>query len=326
MDLRQLQFLVRAIECASISRAAQALNMAQPSLSQRIRELEDELGVALLDRFPHGVRATEAGAMVVDRARAILRLVDTLANDARSVGRDPVGEVVVGLPTTAALHLTLPLVEIARQRYPRIRLRILEGMSGHVQEWLLSGRLDLSVLYTLGPIPGLAVEQVTEEDLCLVSKYDPALAGEDVRCRDLPRFPLVLPGPDHGLRRAIEASRRPREEPLDVAVEIDSLVHLKRLASEVGLHTILPNAACRDEMVARRLMARRIVGPTLRRPITMATSTSRPLSIAARMVFELVRDMLRQPASARPGAEKGAAPRGDGRARRKQEGPARRRP
>lgn len=319
MDLRQLQYLVRAIECASISRAAQALNMAQPSVSQRIRELEEELGVVLLDRFPHGVRATEAGAMVVDRAREILRLVDTLANEARSVGRDPVGEVVVGLPTTAALHLTLPLVEITRQRYPQIRLRILEGMSGHVQEWLLSGRLDMSVLYMLGPIPGLAVEQVTEEELCLVSKYDPALAREDVRCRDLPRFPLVLPGPDHGLRRAIEASRRPREEDLDVVVEIDSLVHLKRLAYEIGLHTILPQAACRDDIAARRLMARRIVGPTLRRPITMATSTSRPLSIAARTVFELVRDMLRSAASGRPEPQKAAAPRGEGRARRKAE-------
>lgn len=293
MDLRQLQFFVRAIECASISRAAQSLNMAQPSLSQRIRELEDELGVTLLDRFPHGVRATEAGALVADRARAILRLVDTMSSEAKSVGHEPVGEVAIGLPTTAALHLTLPLVEVTRQRYPKIRLRILEGMSGHVQEWLLSGRLDIAVLYAVGPISGLDVEVVTEEDLCLISKPDPERLGVDLPCRELPRFPLVLPGPGHGLRRAIEAAWRPRGEQLDVVVEVDSLTHLKRLAFEIGVHTILPAAACRDEIAEGRLMARRIVDPPLRRPITLATSTNRPLSVAGKTVHALVRDMLR---------------------------------
>jgi LysR family nitrogen assimilation transcriptional regulator len=320
MDLRQLQFLVRAVECASISRAAQALNMAQPSLSQRIRELEEELGVVLLDRFPHGVRATEAGALVVERARAVLRLVDMMASEARSVGRDPVGDVVIGLPTTAALHLTLPLVEITRQRHPKIKLRILEGMSGHVQEWLLSGRLDMSVLYSVGPHPGLAVEQVTDEELCLISRFDRARAGLAAQCRDLRSYPLVLPGPDHGLRRAIEAARRPREERLDVAVEVDSLVHLKRLVAEVGLHTILPQAACREEIAAGKLMARRIVGPAIRRPITMATSTSRPLSIAARAIYDLVRAMLRGEA---PGGE--PAPRDERTRRRRAEAAARKR-
>jgi LysR family nitrogen assimilation transcriptional regulator len=301
LDLRQLQFFVRAIECASISRAAQSLNMAQPSLSQRIRELEDELGVALLDRFPHGVRATEAGALVADRARAILRLVDNMSSEAKSVGREPVGEVVIGLPTTAALHLTLPLVEVTRARYPKIRLRILEGMSGHVQEWLLSGRLDIAVLYAVGPISGLDVEVVAEEDLCLISKPDPSSVGVDLPCRELPRFPLVLPGPGHGLRRAIDAAWRPRGEQLDVVVEVDSLTHLKRLAWEIGVHTILPAAACRDDIAEGRLMARRIVDPPLRRPITLATSTNRPLSVAGKTVRALVRDMLHgAPAPAAP--------------------------
>lgn len=302
MDLRQLQFFVRAIECASISRAAVAMNMAQPSLSQRIRELEEELGVVLLDRFAHGVRATEAGALVVERAREVLRLIDALPSDARSVGRDPEGEVAVGLPATAALHLTLPLVEITRQRYPKIRLRILEGMSGHVQEWLSAGRLDMSVLYSGGPTPGLSVEAIAEEELCLISRYDSMLATTPARCRDLPRLPLVLPGRGHGLRRAIESWRRPRDEPLDVVAEVDSLVHLKRLAYEIAVHTILPRAACRDEIAGGRLMARRIVSPTLRRPITLATQTGRPLSSASRAIFSILREMLR--ASSRHGFER----------------------
>jgi hypothetical protein len=71
-----------------------------------------------------------------------------------------------------------------------------------------------------------------------------------------------------------------------VVVEVDSLVHIKRLSYEIGVHTILPQAACRDEIAAGRLMARRIVSPTLRRPVTLATSTVRPLSTAGRAIFQ----------------------------------------
>lgn len=294
MDIRQLRYFVRVVEQASISRAAQSLHMAQPSLSQRVRELEEEVGVALLQRHSGGVRATEAGKMVADRARAILRLVDNMVGEAQSAGREPVGQVIVGLPTTMALHLTLPLVQLVQRRYPKIRLRVSEGMSGHVQEWVLSGRLDIAVLYTAESVPGLAVEELLKEDLCLISRHDPALLGQTVENAALASYPLVLPSPDHGLRRSIEAGWRRRDAPLNVVAEVDSLVHLKRLAMDSGLHTILPAAACRDEMEAGKLMARRVLDPPLRRPIAMATSTSRPLSVAGQHIYAIVKDMVRQ--------------------------------
>ncbi|MFY8114273.1 MAG: LysR family transcriptional regulator [Rhabdaerophilum sp.] len=293
MDIRQLRSFIRVVEQASISRAAQSLHMAQPSLSQRIRELEREVGVALLQRHSGGVRPTEAGAMVADRARAILRLVDTMVSEAQSAGREPVGQVIVGLPTTMALHLTLPLVQLVQKLYPKIRLRVSEGMSGHVQEWVHSGRLDIAVLYTADPVPGLALEELVKEDLCLVSAHDPALAGQDIRNAELVEYPLVLPSPDHGLRRSIEAGWRRVDRPLDVVAEIDSLVHLKRLAMDSGLHTILPAAACRDEVLAGKLMCRRVLDPPLRRPIAMATSTSRPLSVAGQHIYGIVKGMVR---------------------------------
>lgn len=294
MDIRQLRYFVRVVEQASISRAAQSLHMAQPSLSQRVRELEEDVGVALLQRHSGGVRPTEAGKMVADRARAILRLVDNMVSEAKSAGREPVGQVIVGLPTTMALHLTLPLVQLVQQRYPKIRLRLSEGMSGHIQEWVLSGRLDIAVLYTAEAVPGLAIEELVQEDLCLISRHDPQEAGKDIGNAELVNFPLVLPSPDHGLRRSIEAGWRRVDRPLNIAAEVDSLVHLKRLAMDSGLHTILPAAACRDEVEAGKLMARRVLNPPLRRPIAMATSTSRPLSVAGQHIYEIVKDMVRQ--------------------------------
>lgn len=292
MDLRQLRFLVRSIESGSISQAARGLNITQPSLSQRLKELEAELGVDLFERTPTGIRPTDAGAMVADRSRAILRLVDNLVFEARAATHEPSGEVFIGLPTTMALHLTVPLVKAVRSQFPKVSLRVSEGMSGHIQEWVISGRLDLAILYTDDAIDGLRIEKITDEDLCLISRHDPAQTPLDVPFDELGLYPLVLPSPDHGLRRSIEKIRMTTQTTLDIAVEVDSLPHLKRLAIEGELHTILPQAACREEIRLGQLCARRIVNPNLRRPIALARPTNRPNSLATRNINELLKALV----------------------------------
>ncbi|MGL4441251.1 MAG: LysR substrate-binding domain-containing protein [Bosea sp. (in: a-proteobacteria)] len=294
MDLRQLRFLVRTVESTSISQAARGLNITQPSLSQRLKELEAELGVDLLERTPSGIRPTEAGSMVADRARAILRLADTLVFEARAATHEPSGEVFIGLPTTMALHLTVPLVKAVRSQFPKVSLRVSEGMSGHIQEWVISGRLDLAILYTDDAIDGLSIEKITDEDLFLISRHDPAKATLEVQFSELADYPLVLPGPSHGLRRSIEKVRLTTAILLDIAVEVDSLPHLKRLAMEGELHTILPQAACREEIRLGQLCARRITGPNLRRPIALARPTNRPNSLAAQNIKELLKGLVQQ--------------------------------
>jgi LysR family transcriptional regulator, nitrogen assimilation regulatory protein len=292
MDLRQLRFLVRTIESGSISQAARGLHITQPSLSQRLKDLEAELGVSLFDRTPTGVRPTDAGNMVADRSRAILRLVDNIAVETRALTQEPAGEVFIGLPTTMALHLTVPLVKAVRSQFPKVSLRVSEGMSGHIQEWVISGRLDLAILYTDEAIDGLKIEKITDEDLCLISRHDTAESTADVPFADIWKYPLVLPGPDHGLRRSIEKVRLKTRTMLNIAVEIDSLPHLKRLAVEGGLHTILPQAACREEVSLGQLIARRIVNPNLRRPIALARPTNRPNSLATQNINELLKSLV----------------------------------
>ena len=290
MNLKQLRYVAYVAESASISRAAQALNIAQPSLSHHISELEAELGVKLFHRTASGVTPTAPGHMFADRARAILRSIEALTHEVRHVGVAPVGEVMVGLPTTMALHLTVPLVQAVRERFPGIRLRISEGMSGHIQEWVLSGRLDIAILYTAGPVDDLDIELVTSEELCLVSR--PSGQTAPLKMRELSKYPLVLPGPDHGLRRTIERICRSAGVDLTVAVEVDSLPNMKLLAADGALHTILPAAACREDMAAGRLAVRKIVQPPLSRPIALATPRNRPMTAAMEHVRLLLRDLI----------------------------------
>lgn len=297
MDLQQLRYFLRTVEAGSISRAAASLHLAQPSLSERLSALENSLGAKLLLRTTSGVRPTDIGLLVADRARGLLRGAENLTAEVRSAGAAPSGDVMVGLPASMALHLTVPLALHVREKMPGVNLRISEGMSGHILEWLLSGRLDLAVLYTADPLPQLDMGQAMDEELCLISRGGGAIAP--IPLVEVAGLPLVLPAPDHGLRRTIMAGARAAGVALNVAVEVDSLTNLKRLAREGSLHTILPAAACREEVEAGQLVARPIVSPALRRPIVVVSHRERPLTQAGtriRMVLEaLVKQAAGQP-------------------------------
>jgi LysR family transcriptional regulator, nitrogen assimilation regulatory protein len=293
MDLRQLGYLIRIVECGSFSRAAQALNVAQPSLSQRMKDLEQELGAELLHRSSSGVRPTDVGLMVVDRSRAILKQVEQLKQEVRGSTGSPTGHVTVGLPTTMALHLTVPLVQSVLQRYPGVNLHIIEGMSGHIQEWTLSGRVDIALLYSADPVAGLEQQLLLTEDLYLMAAHNKHHGNlTPLTLAEVAQLPLVLPGRDHGLRRNIERIATDAKVVLNVPVEVDSLTQMKRLVIDSDLFTILPWAACREEIRVESVVARRIVAPVLRRPVVIAVGSDRPLSVAARCVFKLTSDLV----------------------------------
>lgn len=302
MDLKQLRFFVRTVELGSISRAAHSLNMAQPSLSQRIAELEAELGVKLLHRATSGIRPTDVGTMVADRARSLLRGAENLISEARSAGSTPRGDVKVGLPASIALHLTVPLALKVREALPGVNLRISEGMSGHILEWTLSGRLDLAILYVADPIPQLEMGEAIYEDLYLISCAQGAPRDTTVFLHDLHHYPLVLPAPDHGLRRTVERGVQAAGAAITIGLEVDSLLNMKRLTRGGGLHTILPRAACLEEIEAGQLVARRIVSPSLRRPIVIVTPRERPLTLAGERVRAMLHALVIEAAGILPPA------------------------
>lgn len=300
MDLRQLEYLQAIAEQGSFSRAARALGLSQPSLSQRMRELEAELGGELFLRGSFGVRLTDLGTQVVAQGSAVLRQVEQIRTEARSRTGDPVGDVAIGLPTSVALHLTVPIVREVTRRFPGIRLRVIESMSGYLQEWLASGRLDLALLYKLDGAPGLRITPILTEDLYLIA----ARAGHEEDRASIPMaeivpLPLVLPSREHGLRQNIEAAATRAGMALQVGVEVESLVHMKELVRDGDRFTILPFAAVREEVRAGLLIARRIVDPVVRRPVALAVSAERPLSQGARRVAEVVEHAVQRALSGR---------------------------
>ncbi|GGE22643.1 LysR family transcriptional regulator [Aureimonas endophytica] len=309
MDVRQLRYFVAIVESGSISRAAQRLNVAQPSLSLHIRNMEADLGVPLLFRTPQGVQATEAGEILLRNARTIVAQFEEAEREIRGSGLEPAGEVRLGLPSSIAQVLGVPLVLAAREQLPKVKLRIAEAMSGYVLDWLRLGRVDLGLLYAFVEDRGLRSIGLLSEALHLFGPAgDPdedALppAGAPVPIGALAGLPLILPSPGHGLRDLVEEKAAAEGARLGAAIEIDAYGAIKTLVERGLGFSVLPAHAIRRETEDGRLRAWPFE-PAFLRTVHLVEPIDRPLSQAVRAVESLCRRTLRD--LVRSGAWSGA--------------------
>ena len=298
MDMRQLRYFAQVVESGSFSKAATQLHVAQPALSQHVRHMEEELGVSLLHRGTHGVSPTEAGDRLMRHAKRILAEFAEIPDSVRGEAIAPRGEVRFGLPGTVSELLAAPLIEAARDRYPEVRIRVVEAMSGYILDWLKRGDVDLAMIYSTSNPRGLAVHHGLSEEICLFAS--PRFGGEDdiegaaVRLEDAARLPLLVPGPGHGLRELIEEAALSIRVPISPAVEIDSYSQIKKLALRGLGYGILPRMAVQREAEAGIFRVWGIEEPMITRKVYLAYSTERPLLNAPRAVGQLSWDILRQ--------------------------------
>ncbi|RSE78378.1 LysR family transcriptional regulator [Achromobacter denitrificans] len=233
MELRQLRYFLRIVELGSMSKAAKDLYIAQPALSSQITNLESELGARLLSRSVRGVSPTRAGDALYLHAQAVLRQIERLKYDVANTDALPGGPVSVGLPTSAANVLAGPLIAAVQQRYPDIQLRIVESLSGHLQELVATGRLEISLLFEPAPgsrpLPkntqkGANIQWVPliDEDLYLLELPSGLQEASTASLEEASRIPLVLPGKTNVTRQIIERSFADAGLAPSVMMELDS--------------------------------------------------------------------------------------------------------
>lgn len=293
MELRQLRYFVTIVDLGSLSAAARRLRIAQPALSQQVRKLESELGVSLLERSVRGVAVTEAGRVLYRNAQAVLRQVEQARAQVRSSGATPSGMVSVGFPTTVAATLALQIFMEARRRYPKVTLRIAEGLSGDLAEEVASGKLDMAFLYGSVVMQGMLVEALFNEELFLVMRADYRKGRQrKTNFNQLASQGMLLPSRSHGLRHAAEQICRDAGAELRVIAEIDSLPVLKgAVASGAGM-TILPWSAISREVEEKQLAAMPLSVPSSRRLVALCMSSIAPPSAAAIAIFELIKEVV----------------------------------
>lgn len=296
MDTRRLRSFVKIVDTGSLTRAADILRVAQPALSQQMAALEAQFDQRLLIRSKRGVAPTEAGRALYRHAQLILRQVAQAQSDVAQSGSQLSGLVSVGLaPYSTGAELALPLLRLVRARYPKIVLHINENFGGVISEMVMTGRMDMALIYEPGAIRGVKFKPMFVESLFLVAPRAQAIAGagdETVPLAALADVPLMLPSRIHTIRQAVESAfARARLVPTLVA-EIESVATLGS-AIEAGLGaTILPWSSARRVATGTGAVLRRIVKPVIQVKVSLCTSDQLTISDPALAVQDLLFELV----------------------------------
>jgi len=194
MDLRRLRYFVAVAEEGSFNRAAQRLHIAQPPLSNQIKQLEEELGVLLFERTSRGVRMTEAGDLLLEEARRIFVEVDQTVRIVRRVGHGEVGRLVLGFVPSASNEVLPPILRTFRQRFPEVELFLREMRPNRIVQLLHEKQIDAGFLYLPLEDASFNIECVSREPLVLALPEAHPLASESrVELQALAEEPFILP-------------------------------------------------------------------------------------------------------------------------------------
>jgi LysR family nitrogen assimilation transcriptional regulator len=295
MELRQLKYFAKVAEAGSFTQAAAILDVAQPALSRQIRDLELELGVSLLLRNGRGAVLTDAGIKFLRRAKMILDDSDRAFQEMRALKGQPMGLVAVGMPPAVGSILTVPLVTHMRTSYPEIQLQLTEAYSGHLHEWLLSGRLDVGALYVSQRAGATVFDRLANEELYLLGA-PAAIArrlGDAPRIafRDVPALPLILPARPHAIRRLIDEVAARNHLDINLGLEVNAYLAIRDLVTGGEGFTILPISAVLPEIRAGVIKPLKIVDPQLRQMVGVMTSPHHSPSLATKTVLRVVQEL-----------------------------------
>jgi LysR family transcriptional regulator, hydrogen peroxide-inducible genes activator len=254
MEVHQLRYFCAVAETGNFTRAAQQEHVAQPSLSQQIIKLEDELGARLFDRLPKSARLTAFGKAFLPKARTILRQIGEAKIEIHEMAGLEKGEITVGaIPTIAPYLLPSMLTSFARE-HPGILIHVTEEITPVLLERVHGGEIDLAIL-TL-PISGneLICEPLLSEPLYAVLPRKHALAGRSsLALTEIGNEPFLLLKEGHCFRdNTIAACRRSRLTPNVVFESGQFATILAMVSAGMGI-SIVP------EMAARKLDGCRFV-------------------------------------------------------------------
>jgi DNA-binding transcriptional LysR family regulator len=210
MNIRQLECFVAVVDEGSFTRAARAIGIAQPSLSQHIRTLEEELSGRLIERLPRGIALTPAGRTLLPEARAAVRAVERGRRGARAALALEAGELEVATVLSMAVGLLPRYIKVWHERYPNVGIRLHEYRHrSQLQDAVEQGVAD----FAIGPLPDRSWEGPLaviswEEFVVVVPPADPLAGRRSIQLAELADREWVLYHQDHGLAGVLEETCR----------------------------------------------------------------------------------------------------------------------
>ena len=301
MDLRRLEVFAKVAELGSFSRAAEALFLTQPTVSEHIRALEMEVGLSLLDRLGRGATPTPAGRVLLDYARRMLKLAEEARQAIDHFQGRMSGTLVVGGSTIPGEYVLPALMGQFKAKYPDIAITLRVGSSRQVSEWVDEGRVELGVVGARPLLRALIARALMTDELVVVVPAGHPWAGrKTVALADVRAEPLIVREPGSGSREALERALHEAGTDLDafrVSGEIGSTQAVKQaVRAGVGI-TIISRRAVEDECRAGLVSCVKVRDLKVSRSFYLVTHRERTRSPLAEAFVAFVESQVGEPAS-----------------------------
>ncbi len=242
MEIRVLELFLRAVEHGSINRAAGELRLSQPSLSRWLTLLERQVGTQLLIRTRRGIRLTDAGSLLVERVRPILRQLDLLREE---IGQKGQTTLTLGMPLSMQRVVTVPFVEQISNAQSKMTLRVHEGINNALRKWMEEGLLDLAIMTNLEHAPAtFETTPLVREQLILVGDRHSKLRMDTaVPLARLGIADMILPGRPNVIRSYVENAVTRAGQTYRNRIEAETLSLCLELTRRGLGYTVMPYCA-----------------------------------------------------------------------------------
>jgi LysR family transcriptional regulator, nitrogen assimilation regulatory protein len=294
LDIRKIRYFVAVYEAGSITKAAEREHIAQPALTVHIQQIEDEFKVKLFERSAHGVAATPAGKHLYGLCLDLLRRLDSVGEEMGQWSGTVAGSLTAGIMPSICHGPLAPMLARYTEAYPNVEVRIVEGLSGTLAQWVLAGEVDFAICNRPASPQGLALRLVITDSLVLVSgpaKGLPAL--EPCKLSEISDLKLVLPSRNHTLRHSLDDHiTRGDLKPIKT-LEIDGQSATLQFVAHSDWSTVLPAIAVMNEFNAKRVTINPIHEPALATEIYELRSSRTALSVAAEQFIAMLEAELR---------------------------------
>lgn len=257
MNLKQAQYVKTIAECGSITAAAKKLFVSQPSLSQMLRQIEQEIGLPVFDRSTSPLRLTYAGEKYLHAAERMLAANAELESQLREIRQEHSGRLRLGISVTRAMQVMPLVLPVFTEQYPNVSLEMTESGSATLEQLLQAGEIDLALAALESTSTGMAYQLIEKETIGILAGRDSAIArrfvsGTPVTLAAAEGDSFVCLTKSHSARIIQDKLFRRGNFTPHVLLETDSLEVGRRVALETGSCMILSNIYVDDYVRQRR--------------------------------------------------------------------------
>lgn len=291
LTLRDLQYVVAVADYGHFGRAATACHVSQPALSSQIKKIEEYLGITLFERAVRRVAITEVGQAVVQQARVVLEEAEKILSTARSTHEPLAGLFRLGAIATLGPYLMPHLLGPLRKAFPKLELRLKEGLTEDLLAELRAGRLEAVLAAQSFDAEGLHVIPLFVEPFLLtVPKDHPLMHKNPLKLSDLNASEMVLLEDGHCLRDQTIAICPPNRRGNVKEMHVTSLETLRHLVASGAGYTLMPLLAVNDDKRLRTLIRyRRLEGKAAGRTIVLVCRDRFPRKREVELLGDFIR-------------------------------------